>query len=120
MAEFQDQAAGNLVLRLTRLRQRTATGGPGGPAPLTAEGLSACSSAADVNTGGTETISYLQNQKAFRSTLRHRNPPAGKSQDACSPPSSLSCHFHFRCRTTVESAGDGSVKDPALSAFGGH
>ena len=55
--------------------------------------------------------------KAFRSTLLRRNPPAGKSQDACSLSSSLSRHFHFRCRTTVESAGDGSVKGPALSRF---
>src|SRR2546430_17637138 len=109
MAEFQDQAAGNLVLRLTRLRQRTATGRPVGPASLTTDRLTACSSAPDVNTGGAETISYLQNQKTFRSTLRQK-PPAGKSQDACSPPSSLSRHFHFRCRTTAESAGDGSVK----------
>src|SRR5437773_783375 len=60
MAEFQDQAAGNLVLRLTRLRQRTATGGPVGPASLTAGRLSACSSAADVNTGGAGTIPYVQ------------------------------------------------------------
>src|SRR5213592_4482041 len=74
MAEFQDQAAGNLVLRLTRLRQRTATGRPVGPASLTTDRLTACSSAPDVNTGGAETISYLQNQKTFRSTLRQKPP----------------------------------------------
>jgi len=64
MAEFQDRAAGNLVLRLTHLRQRTATGRNIGPAPLTAYRLGTGSSMPAVNTGNADTISYLQNQKA--------------------------------------------------------
>jgi hypothetical protein len=55
MAEFQDQATGKLVLRLSRLRQRTATGGYIGSAPLTANCLRAGSSAHAVNAGDTET-----------------------------------------------------------------
>jgi hypothetical protein len=55
MAKFQDQAAGNLVLRLSCLRQRTAAGGYIGSEPLTANCLRTGSSAHAVNADDTET-----------------------------------------------------------------